>query len=825
MARDATPAPQAHDDDVVDDLSENRHEPGLSAGAPFGREDFLGTGFILVLTLCYFLPALSWLDSRVLSSKGTDTWNQYFYWREFGFHAAARGELPYWNPYVFGGTPFIAGMQSAIFYPFNAIFLFLDTPAAINLSITLHFFLAACFTYAFCRYRRLSVAGSCAAAVTFTYGAPFFLHLYPGHLSNLATVPWFPLMLLGMEAFVRNKRVLYAALSGVPLALQVLAGHPQYLFYSVIGTGILFFVEVMGRTKPRELPYFVGGFCLFVFTGAALSAVQLLPTLELAQLSVRHGLTYEWVSSFSFPPENFLTILFPRLFGDYGKAPYWGRNYFWEASLYVGVIPLCFALVATFLNRSTPVKTFAGLALVSLIVALGRHTPLLRVLYLWVPGFDLFRGISKFVFLYSFAAAVLAGYGIDWLAERLYRDKKQFRGLALALIAAALIFAALGTVIYLADETWRSQIRAYIETTERDSPLPALNEPLIDSARLGAAASVWESSALLALLAVTLFVFAHATNRLLPGAFTWSIVMLTALDLWMFGQRYVVSFNPAELRMDPALKSFLQRDPNPARWTIPRLPDVNMGMIEGLENAGGYEAIVLKNYSELVNSALGWPLDHPTMVMGISAVSPIFDMMNVRYYVVGAGNRLTDPRLVLKFDDGSYKTYVNANALPRSFIVHQVKVAARREKALALLGSADFDARKTAVVSEPIDGMSDDSRLVSPPPTIVGHSLNQVSISADASAPGLLVLTDVFYPGWTAWIDGRESRIYRVNHAVRGVFVPQGHHEILFRYDPVLVKAGAVTSVFMVIVLGVWWSRWRFKSSKLESFNSTVVTS
>src|ERR1044071_3296442 len=154
MLPQSPPEPRA--DPVPDGSWQNPNRPDLSSHF-FFRADLVAIAFILALTLSYFLPALLTGHGRVLSSKGTDTWNQYFYWREFGFAALARGELPLWNPYVFGGMPFIGGMQSAIFYPLNWIFLVLNTAFAISLSIALHFFLTAVFTYGFCRYMELSV--------------------------------------------------------------------------------------------------------------------------------------------------------------------------------------------------------------------------------------------------------------------------------------------------------------------------------------------------------------------------------------------------------------------------------------------------------------------------------------------------------------------------------------------------------------------------------------------------------------------------------------------------------------------------------------------
>src|SRR5207249_4303577 len=168
------------------------------------------------------------------SRVGQDTWQQFFFWKHFGYAALARGELPLWNPYIFSGTPYIAGLQSAIFYPLHILYLFFPTAFAINLSIALHCWLASVFTYFYARYLGMGRTGSTLAAITFVYSAPYLLHIYPGHLSNLATMIWLPLLLLAVEALLRTRETTYALLGGIVLSMQALAGHPQYLFYSAV---------------------------------------------------------------------------------------------------------------------------------------------------------------------------------------------------------------------------------------------------------------------------------------------------------------------------------------------------------------------------------------------------------------------------------------------------------------------------------------------------------------------------------------------------------------------------------------------------------------
>jgi hypothetical protein len=175
-------------------------------------------------------------------------------------------------------------------------------------------------------------------------------------------------------------------------------------------------------------------------------------------------------------------------------------------------------------------------------------------------------------------------------------------------------------------------------------------------------------------------------------------------------------------------------------------------------------------------------------------------MLNIRYYLIDAARQYSDPALTMIFHNERYKAYRNANALPRSFIVHETKIAADREASLRALLSPEFKPAAFAIVSEPI-GLANDSSVRSPTPVITRRTLNEVVIIADPSAPGLLVLSDSFYPGWKAFVDGKETAIHRVNHVMRGVLLSPGNHEVRFRYDPLTFKVGALISLGTVLLL------------------------
>src|SRR3989339_1365907 len=384
----------------------------------WSKYDWFAILTLFLLTLAYFYNVVIPDGSSVLSDQNTDTRHQLFYWRYFGFNTLAKGIIPLWNPYIYSGAPFVGGLQSAIFYPLNLIYLIFPIHVAINYSIILHVFLSGAFTYLYLRFiklspksavvrlsahdevqnpqlysDRLSRSSCMISSIIFMFCAPQIFHVYAGHLTILCAIMWLPLILLFSEIFICANNFLYALLGGVTVACNILAGHPQYSFYTAIAVFVYFIIRISQEFNNhrdwKSAGYRISGFLIIYITGFLLSAIQLLPAVELAKHSVRHTLSYEWVGHFSFPPENFITLFIPEFFGNLVKTPYWGRYLLWEMSLFVGILPLMLCALSSFYYRNKFTKTFLIMALTCSVLALGKFTPFFKILYNFVPGFNL----------------------------------------------------------------------------------------------------------------------------------------------------------------------------------------------------------------------------------------------------------------------------------------------------------------------------------------------------------------------------------------------------------------------------------------------------
>ena len=362
----------------------------------FYRQLTLG-GRVLVSfdTLAYFYPLLTYLGEALRDSR-----------------------IPLWNPDHFVGAPFLANPQTGVFYPSNWLTALVAAPVAYSWSVALHAAVAALGAYAFGRRAlRLGSFGSLVTAVVFAFGG--FFTAQAVHLNQMAAAAWLPWLVLATDSLVRRPRLPVALGGATALALAVLAGHSQVVYLSAWAVGIWGGLALLAglRAERRRsadvkgiagwLAPRLGALALLGGVGIALTAAQLVPTLELSREGIRSGgLTFDEASSFSFPPWKALVSLLPT-FGRVGVFSEWVG--------YVGVAALTLAGIALVGVRDRRALALGTLVGVGLLFALGQYTPVYEAFYHLVPGFDMFRVPARWLLLYSFGLAGLAGVGLDAL--------------------------------------------------------------------------------------------------------------------------------------------------------------------------------------------------------------------------------------------------------------------------------------------------------------------------------------------------------------------------------------------------------------------------
>ncbi len=750
---------------------------------------------------------------------------QFYPWRQLAVEQIRAGRWPLWNPYLGAGTPLAANLQSAVFYPLNAIFLLMPVERAFGWALALHVALAGLFAYYLGRTLGMRRFGALISGLA--YGGGGYLVARWVFPSMVYAAAWLPLMMALTEKLIRHatsnvqrgigvaELMARSALLALVIALQLLAGHAQTSFYSTVIVAAFAVVRLIQQFAAQRERQDLGrsvlaAGCMILATlwGLALAAIQLLPTAELAANSQRAGtLTdLQFAYELSFWPWRLITLLAPDFFGNPGRNEYWAFGTYWEEAAFVGILPWMLALVAFGRwrrQRRDPdrgslamVPFLSVLSVLSFILAMGGHTPLYPLLFRYVPGFGLFQAPARLMIGYALGVSLLAGIG----ADNLSLGSRSRTGLRIA------VLVGLGTGI--------AGVFARLA-------LPGIRASFGDS--------MIRLSVTLTLAAALLLV---QGRRLRGGRWQALAIVLVSADLLAFGLGLVPGTDLTVYRAPVVTAEFLQAQP-PGRVMLITAyaqrtydqyvslnafgssePDYLQGLRESflpnlsaahhLPAVGNYDPLTIGPYRDLWEQIKGAE-DAPP---GFDEVQPLLNLLGGRYVI--SDEDLPLPRIY----DAGPTIYCNDAALPEAIVVPQAQVVADPSARMELLQDPDFDplvevllsqAPSPPVLSGSQDGGQGGTATVSRP------GPDQVRIEVDMERAGYLVLADTYYPGWRARVDGQPAEILQANHAFRAVALDAGQHLVVFEYDPLSFRLGAWITVgaalLLAAVLVVGWSQ------------------
>jgi len=716
---------------------------------------------LAVLAVLALLPVAAELFSTttVLSQGGADVTLHFLYSRAFGFGEMARGNLPLWNPYIYSGIPYLGQFQSALLYPLNLIFLVLPLATAINWSFGLHIFVLGAATYAWAARRGLRPAAAVFAGCVAMFNGTFFLHIFAGHLSNVCTMAWAPVVFLGIDGWLARRHAGWIFLSAGAVALQVYAGHPQYVYYTALLAGLYSLIFLVGS---REWTVAALGLLAIYPLGALLSAAQLIPGITATSEAVRSGgVNYEFASMFSFPPENLLTLVAPWFYGNMQSVPYWGRCYLWEMSFFIGAGALLLAIHGALQRGASP--RLLILLVAAIVLALGIHTPLHHLLYQALPGFSAFRGSSKFIFFAGLFAALLAGMG----ADRLLRGSLPSWKLGAAGLAAGVLFlvASLG---FSQDGAGKFRHLAELALQTQESYLNPQALQMQDF--LGRIQTAGIQSLQIAGVSFLLFGgLLFAIPRWKPAGAI--LIGAAVLELFLFARASVVTFPLAEYTYQP-LADFLKQ--NPGDYRTLNMFNADAAMYLRAENIWGYDPGVLKRYAQLLYASQGLDPKDASQYLPLKRPHPILALLRGRF-------------AFLPSEKGITSAPISDKPFPRFFIVSDYEVVPDPNARLDALESASLDfGHKVLLEKEPIPAPEKEGGKYQI--RIVKSSTDEWIINVMMEKAGILVMTDSYAKDWQAIAQpGSVQQTYNLmaaDHALRAIPLAAGTHDIKIRYVP-----------------------------------------
>jgi hypothetical protein len=703
-----------------------------------------------------------------------------------GFHS---GHIPFWNPYVFAGMPFTADLQNGFFYIGHQLVYLLSggnlSVHLLQVFLVVHYFIAMVGAWKLSKTLGASNWGGILSGLT--YGLSGFLVVRMIHHAVLIHLAWFPLIVALFYKGVTERNYYYSFLCSIVLGITLLSGHPQMTLYIVFFLGALaMFILINDFRNPEKKKTIVSAIVnmiIPVVLGVGIYAIQFLPAQELAPISRRAEMTYQQALDGAMSPSQIFTLVLPKLLGYSGAEPkpdseFWfegkQRYYYWETVVYFGVVGLILMVVALASNRLGGLRWFLlGMGLLGLFYGMGDKF-FIHSLVWNLPFFKLFRNPVRMASFLVLGASVLSGFGLDELISN-NSNLIEKNKLAKVGLISGLVVALLGLLT----------VTGFI--------------PKI----FGATQEVLQSSSSSGVIALIIGAAVGIISYLvLKGSFpkfgaVIAILVLTIIDLFAFGIKQNQGMvNPEQVYQatndEPSMQGLKSNPPKDIFRVNMRnqqgmLMKRNQGCISDIMLIEGYNPLLLQR-----------------IIPPAKDESTSNDLLNVKFGIE------TD-------DKGGAGLTERKTAYPHVRFVYNAIVTNDDSSASKLMKDPSMDFSKTAVVnSDKKLNLSADGVGTA---NITSYDNQQISIDAQTDKNGLLLLSEIWFPAWKVFIDGKETNLLRTNYSLRGVEVPSGKHKVEFKYESVAFDNGLIITSISGLIAVICTILFGIKNRKLSQIN------
>ena len=771
---------------------------------------------------------LAWpaLAGKFLVNPHSDQYIAGYAFRDFAAQALRGGQgIPQWNPYLFGGLPYVAAMHGDIFYPTALLRVLLPTDVAMTWGFIIHTFLAGFFTYAFLRAWGIGFFPSLVGGMAYLLGGPIASYASPGHDGKLFVSALLPLALWLLVRGIRDGRRWTWGVLAITVGLAVLSPHPQLLQYLLLTSGAFALFLALGpdgtgvkldrRTAVRRLAFALGA----VIIGMAIGAIQYAPVREYVAYSPRAGgRDYAYATTFSFPLIELFNMYLPQFTGMFDR--YWGPNGIHLHSEYIGASVLLLASAAFGGDARRRFRLFwIGVAVVSFLWMLGGSTPFFHLVYALVPGTKFFRAPSTIIYVFSFAVSVFAALGTERLLEGALSRRFLLGWLGAA--AAIAVLASAGVVGAMAEAGARaSGVTIALRQGIDPQYAPQIADQFASRANANAAEVIlgaWRSFLFVALAVGALFWYLRTrTSVALVGV---ALAAIVALDLWSVEREYWMFSPPARVLFasDPALE-MLKKEPQPGRVVVlaqgdsgivasdPYFGTDGQGrgtglMVHDIRSVTGYHGNEIGRYQTLMDMRLsnGAP----------ALISPTFwRHENARYLYTNVPIGDSSLKLMTGPVRNSAGSTVYLYRLPGdnpyAWLAAAIAKAPDSDAEAAVLDPR-FDPARIAVFDTSARVQANAGQSPPEPLAITTTTSNlapgraDIALSAPAPSGSALIVSENYYPGWSATADGKQLDTYRADYNLIGVPLPAGVMAVSLRYHDPAVSAGRIITIIALI--------------------------
>jgi hypothetical protein len=751
-----------------------------------------------------------------------------------------------WDTLSDGGRT-LEGGWNAIGLLFHRYFIqhFFPFPSSIAWLVVLAMCWGSIGTFLYCRQIGVGRLGAFVAGLLYVICTENASLINAGHIQKLEAICWFPWVLLFFEKALRSGRFFHYVMTALMLAIQFFHMHWQISFYSCLAVGAYWSWYVAerfreqrgeyGRQFTKDLMLAVALVVLF-FSTIAMSFAPLYSWSQQSERgeavssgsgsgatkSAEKGIGFDEGMSWSIPPEETLTFLVPGLFGfsrqEGGDVPasgqvyYWGRMRFTQTSDYLGLLSWFLLPLPLLFRRDRYTRFLTFLMAATMIMALGKYTFVYRFMFEHFPAFSSFRVPKMILFLFAFGAAVLAGRGMDVLADETVDNKRIGRwvwwcgGVTAFIGLICLLVSVAGQPIMAAMEEFISAPTRY-----QNGP-QLIGERFSNMFRDGVVS--------FGMAAVYLAAIVAWFKKWLPARLFLPLLILLALsDLWRVNKHFLVVAPPPVSKSDAASKNdvvtFLK--PRIDHYRMQPMNDENAHFYadNGFANVSAYVTISERRYKQFLDQ--------------LSLMGPMPDIMNLKYLVMPlsefeAQKALLSVKYLPVFNSSNGSVVLeNRTVMPKAWLVPSVALVTDPAQRLGIMANDPrFKPDRIAMVESPPPLQLEPYQSQVQSPTgkadVTVYEANRIVVETQVLKNSLLVIGEKYYRWWYASVDGNKAEIVPVDHILRGVYLTLGSHKVEFRFDPLPFKVGKyLTLASFALFAGMLVREWRLRRNRVNS--------
>ena len=721
---------------------------------------------------------------------GADAIRQIYLWKEFAITQFKNGQFPLWNPYTFSGQPLLANFQSSVYYPLNIFYFLTNVKNAWIILVISQPLLAGIFMYLAARSFKLSHVSSVFSAVAFMFSSYVITWMENGNVSH--SYIWLPLIFWSINNYFKNYKFRYFLTLSVSLSMSILAGHPQTAIYLYIITPI-YWIYKSGLNLIRFVVLLSA-----VSISALLPAIQLIPTADFYTKSpISLPFASEVFDRAILPYKNLITFFAPDFFGHPASNNFWSQTY-GDFTPYIGVIPFLFCLWGIYKLWKIKFVRFATFLSVFFVIASVRGPVTYLIKTFQIPLLDSTTP-SRFISLSIFLMIAVAGFGFEDFLHKLFRLRYLKSFIKFCIVVGILyvlmwIFTYVGHLLLKPADTWQINLAV----TRRNLIIPSF---------------MFTSFLLMSASIYVLFPKIKIQKETKKNLIIACIFTLTLFGGIYFSNKFLPFAPKKFIFPDHPLFTYLKNNIGINRFYGGQTArvDYNMPTHYQLYVSEGYDTLRLKRYAELLAAARNNGKIPVTYLRSDAAFEDyengyrkrLFELLGVKYLL----DKEDMPKTGLDFNSGKFAPdnvvgytqfdkfliYRRENVLPRVFLTTNYEVVIEDNKIIQKIFDKEFDLKTVILEKEPpIKPEKSTTEIIEP--KIIKYTPNEAIFQTSANYNTILFLSDAYDDNWQVFIDSQKAKLLRAHYALRAVPVPQGSHQVTFKYQPTSHTIGLYTT-------------------------------